>query len=180
VFSEEVWSYLQANTQLFTVFSATFDRPIFFDASDQLDVFSRESRDEFIARLLRNVLQELDASYSSSLMPSWGEAQKYYMSNILFEHNFPFSMLGYSYGPVSMTGGLGVIWQGGRRQPARGQTKAVGPSWRFISDLGNATVASSLPGGPSGNRMDGHLYVSGIQDHLEGGYSYFNFSLLDY
>lgn len=123
-----------------------------------------------MARVSRNVLKELDAK---PVTISWGEEKELLLSNILFEEKPPFPQLGYSYGPIPMIGGLGVVWQGGSHQQL-GRTKTTSASWRYISDLGNATIASSLPGGPSGNRFDGHLYVSGIREHLEGKYNYFN------
>jgi penicillin amidase len=174
VFGRDVWAYLQSNTELFNVFSEIFDRPIFFDQSDDdpLEVFTSESKTEMVTRIFIAVLEELDAELTAI---SWGTTNTLTMPNILFEDQFPFPQLGYSYGPFPMAGALGVVWQGASHQQL-GRTKSVSASWRFLSDLGNATIASSLPGGPSGNRLDGHLYVSGIKEHLQGKYDYFTLS----
>ena len=134
-------------------------------------MFTNESTEEFIIRIFNLVLDELD---SSSEGVSWGEANKYYMKNLLLKDK-PFDQIGYSYGPVPMVGGLAVISQAFSTQQL-GRSKVFSPSWRFISDLGNFTVASSLPGGPSGNRFDGYLYVTGIKDHILGQYDYFSLS----
>jgi hypothetical protein len=59
-----------------------------------------------------------------------------------------------------MEGGLGhVDWQGVIIGNLTDLPKVRDLFWRFLCDLGNVTLASSLPGGPSGNCWGGHLFT---------------------
>jgi penicillin amidase len=44
---------------------------------------------------------------------------------------------------------------------------AVGPSYRFVTDLAQSVVWTALPGGPSDRRFS-RWYTSGVRDWVAG------------
>jgi penicillin amidase len=76
------------------------------------------------------------------------------------------SWLGFDYGPVALRGGRGTIHQT-QIYRSGGRETSFAPSYRFITDLGERCVRTSLAGGPSDRRFSGR-YTTGIADWLEG------------
>ena len=182
VFGTEVWRFIKTETALFNLFQSTFDRQVF----DRKDTKDRKSIDTTTLNSFVNELEWLDGIVSQAFAnldgttiatttaPTWGKMHKFYLHNVLFQDKDPFAhLLGYSVGPFPFYGGAGVVWQGSSRQ-VHGITKVVGPSWRYLCDLGNGTVATALPGGPSGDKWDGALYSSGMEDIVDRTYDYFS------
>lgn len=99
-----------------------------------------------------------------ALAEPWGTRHQIVMSHPLLA-KLP-GWLGFSHGPITLRGGRATVHQG-QLMRVHDRAVAVGPSYRFIADLGTAGAQTSLPGGPSDRRFS-PWYTSGVDDWHEG------------
>jgi penicillin amidase len=170
-FGSDAWKYIKTKTQLVNIFQSYFDRRFFNEGHHKTAIWvSQDAKQKLIDQTVSQVLSEFNADETKS-HATWGGTNELLLVNVLFRGQSWAQLLGYAVGPIPFAGGMGVVWQGTSRQHL-GSTRVVSPSWRYISDLGNASVATTLPGGPSGDRWQGVLYTSGVEDIVEGKYNH--------
>ncbi len=134
------------------------------------DVFTEkiETRDDIIKKSFKNTIQMLRDFFDNEPINEW----KYgLIHSLTFKHvlsDQPLLKPTVTVGPFPMGGNAGTInnteWS--LLQPFDVTT---GASMRFIADMGDSLVYTSLPGGVSGNPLSPH-YADQIRLWLNGGY----------
>ncbi|EQC49495.1 penicillin amidase [Bacteriovorax sp. BSW11_IV] len=165
IFTEEfldqkAYSHLKTETNLLVDYYGNFDRIIF---SNNEIWFAKTSREQFLKRALtktNNFLKE-------NKIPSWGEKQTAFMTNIFFDGKLP-KFLGFDYGPIQIEGNRATIVQGALYR-AHGRLSSFCPSWRYITDMGNDKTYSILAGGISDRRFS-KWYTTDIEKWLNFEY----------
>jgi penicillin amidase len=149
VLGAEVRSYLDQETGIFIDFSCLFD-PIILDS----DAPWWEGLDR--SAILAAALQ------TAAALPTqrWGERNRVVMSHILFGGKLP-RWMGFDRGPIELAGSRGSVHQG-QVYRSGGRDTSFAPSWRFITDMGEAAAYTSLPGGASDRRFS-RLYLSDLE-----------------
>ena len=96
----------------------------------------------------------------------WGEVQQLEMPNPLL--NFLPSWTGFARGPFPFEGGRATPRQA-QLIPAGDHASALGPAYRMITDLAEACIWTSLPGGIDGNPLKSSS-SKWLQEWLDGSY----------
>ncbi len=99
-------------------------------------------------------------------LPTWGEAQQLDMKH-LFLGGLPQS-ISLDRGPYPLRGGLATPCQGNIVRLPHAEV-AVGPAYRFLTDLGTDEAKTAIPGGISGSAFD-DTYDCFLQEYLDGEY----------
>ena len=94
----------------------------------------------------------------------WGEAQRLTLRNLVLGG----LGLGFDAGPYPLAGSMATVCQGNLLNLG-GQPVAIGPAYRFLTDLGEDYALTSLPGGIDGSRFS-RTYTCWLDDHLAGRY----------
>jgi penicillin amidase len=81
--------------------------------------------------------------------------------HLLFGGKLP-SFLGFDYGPVELMGCRATVPQGQIFKNA-GRTTTFSPSYRFIADMNDKKLHTTLAGGPSDRRFS-RLYLCDIKN----------------
>ena len=160
VFGREMWEAVVSSTVVLADYYHHFDQALL---GEDPSWFGEEGRDHLVARVLAEVLDEVDAK---ALVP-WGRRQQVMMTNIFFDGALP-RWLGFDRGPFELPGNRATVVQGGIFS-AHGRRTTFTPSWRYITDLGEDQAATALAGGPSGRRFS-RWYTTDIHRWLEGRY----------
>jgi hypothetical protein len=95
----------------------------------------------------------------------WGEQQRLVMRHLLLGGRLP-AWLGFDRGPIALAGGRGTIRQG-QVYRSGGRETSFAPSYRLVTDLGEAAAHTSLAGGPSDRRFS-RWYASEVASWLAG------------
>jgi acyl-homoserine lactone acylase PvdQ len=85
-----------------------------------------------------------------------------------FKHMLLGAMPGAARGPFPLHGCRATVWQGYRVR-VDGAEAAIGPAYRFVTDMGEDAAYTALPGGCDGSLFSSS-YASGIGDYLAGRY----------
>jgi penicillin amidase len=149
-------AYLIDETSLVNEFFGNFDRILL---SEQSLWFGDRTRDEIYRTVLKRALATSAAPY--------GESRSVSLKHLMLGSKLPRS-LGFDRGPIILSGGRATVHQG-QILRSRGRTIASGPSYRFVTDLGEDTMHTTLPGGPSDRRFS-RWYASGLLDWARGIY----------
>jgi penicillin amidase len=142
---------------IITPFFFFFDKVILEYSSEYNAIlWKNETREELFLKIIKKIL----INKTEYDIPTWGEKRMVYMENILFAGKFSWltNFLGINYGPFPLEGGRSTVhqtayWKDNTR------SNSVGPSWRFITDMGNKFSESILPGGISDNLFS-NLYIT--------------------
>jgi penicillin amidase len=149
VMGVETCSWLSQETGIFIDFSCLLDPSIQDPDSPWWEGLDRTA-------ILTDALQR-----AASRPPQpWGERNRVVMSHILFGGKLP-RWMGFDRGPIELPGSRGSIHQG-QVYRSGGRDTSFAPSWRFITDMGEAAAYTSLPGGASDRRFS-RLYISDLE-----------------
>ncbi len=96
----------------------------------------------------------------------WGDVQRLDLKNLVLG-GLP-RALGFDRGPFPLEGSMATVQQGDLVN-IDGASIAVGPAYRFVTDLGEDCAYTTLPGGIDGSRFDAS-YDVWLEDHLAGRY----------
>lgn len=156
VFGEPVMRHLLDETIIFWDFTGSFDQVMMREDSLW---FGGRTREELLREAVRRALEK-DA-------PPWGETRKVMMNNIMFAGRLP-KWLGFDYGPIEIIGGRATIPQGQIFKTA-GRKATFSPTFKFVTDLSDDCIWSTMAGGPSDRRFS-KWYKSGVADWVAGRY----------
>lgn len=153
---EAVVDYLRAETGTFIDFYWNFDRILLSEKSLWFRHRDRRQLYQEVAREALNVEPR-----------PWGEGREYVLRHLLLGGKLP-GLFGFDRGPVTAVGGRATVHQG---QIARrgGRVTTFVPSFRFVTDLGEAPLRTTLLGGPSDRRFS-RWYCSDLRNWLQGRY----------
>jgi penicillin amidase len=154
VVGEEVLRFLTSGAGLFIAFYQNVDRVLLAESSPW---HAGRTRNEAFRAALARLPERIDET--------WGERNPITLTNIFFAGRMP-RLLGFDRGPVPLRGGRATPHQGQVFESA-GRTTSFGPSLRLIADLGEKTLLTAMPGGPSDRRFS-RWYDSGTADWLAG------------
>jgi penicillin amidase len=96
----------------------------------------------------------------------WGEVQRLQLPHLALGGLG--DVLGYDRGPFPLPGSIATVSQGNLVHLGAAEV-AVGPAYRFVTDLGQDEAQSSLPGGVGGSPGD-PSYDQWLAEHLRGVY----------
>jgi penicillin amidase len=96
----------------------------------------------------------------------WGDVQRFEMPHLAFG-GLP-KVLGFDRGPFPLVGSIGTVRQGYAVQ-IDGAPLVNGPAYRFVADLSEEGMWSTLPGGIDGSRWS-ETYVCWLEEWREGRY----------
>jgi hypothetical protein len=146
LFGLKAWSHLVHETPLFAAYFHYFDRVLLDDGVDttQEEWFRESGRQGVIRRCIEKVFAK---SRASSPVP-WGQQRRVKLQNLFLAEVLP-NRFHPEYRSVVLEGSRGCLVQTALVR-AFGQTIAIAPTYRSITDLGSASVESALAGGPSG------------------------------
>jgi penicillin amidase len=164
-FGAEAWENLIRRTALPVIYFRYLDAPLLDEngAGDEREWFGDRGREATCREVLGRVL----AASPPETIPRWGKVRKFKLRNILLGTDLPM-IPRINYGPIALEGGRGSVAQGIIAN-VRGRFVAVGPSYRFVTDLGSGSLETVLAGGPSG-RPWSRYYLSDIRRWLKYGY----------
>ncbi len=154
VLGADVLRFLTEETGVLAGFYANFD-PILLDQNSAW--FGAQGRDAAFRRAAEHAL-------TGEARP-WGAHQRFTMTHLMLGGRLP-RWLGFDHGPLPLQGGRATIHQG---QIFRlgGRETTWAPSFRLVTDLGEAAAHSTLAGGPSDRRFS-RWYTSDVVDWLAG------------
>ncbi|MFN8546059.1 MAG: penicillin acylase family protein [Candidatus Binatia bacterium] len=150
----DVLQFVAGETGVLTDFYLVFDRVLLAPTSAW---FGDEGRDALFGRVAAGAL--------AGPAVTWGETQQLEMRHLLLGGRLP-RWLGLDHGPVPLRGGRATIHQG-QLYRAGGRATSFAPSYRLVTDLGEAAAHTALAGGPS-DRPFSRWYRSGIDDWVAG------------
>jgi penicillin amidase len=153
----KVMDHILDETILFWDFTGLFDRVLL---SERSSWFGGKERDELL-------LTAIDRGLAKDARP-WGEGRRVMMNNIMFAGRLP-RFLGFDYGPIEIIGGRATIPQGQIFTTLGGRQGTFSPTFKFITDLSEECIHSTMAGGPSDRRFS-KWYTSGVADWLAGRY----------
>lgn len=153
---EKVADHLLNETGVLADFYLNFDRIIHNENSLW---FGNIPREEMIKKVI--------ASLSSMNIKRWGAVNRMTMTNMFFGGKLP-SFLGFDKGPVELKGGRATVHQG-QIYNSGGRLTSFTPSYRFVTDMSEGNIHSSLAGGTSDNRWSKY-YANEIKNWQEGIY----------
>lgn len=151
--------YLLDETGIVADFYACFDRVLLDPGSAW---FADEPRERVFARVARRVLERADASGPPA---RWGDRQQIMMRHLLLGGRLP-TWAGFDVGPIALPGNRATVRQG-QVYRSGGRQTSFAPSYRLVTDLGEASARTALAGGPSDRRFS-RWYVSGLDDWRAG------------
>lgn len=153
---KEVTTYLLTETGILTDFYLNFDRII--HSTDSI-WYKGTSRDELIKKVV--------AANANLEIKRWGDVNRMVMTNMFFGGKLP-SFLGFDRGPIELKGGRATVHQG-QIYSSAGRVTSFTPSYRFVTDLAESTITSSLAGGASDKRWSKY-YANEIERWTKGVY----------
>ncbi len=153
----EVIGYLMDESIIFADFTGSFDQVMLREESLW---FGGKTRDELLRLAVERGLAEEAGP--------WGEGRKVMMNNIMFAGRLP-KFLGFDYGPIEIIGNRATIPQGQIFHTMGGRQGTFSPTFKFVTDLAEECIYSTMAGGPSDRRFS-PWYTSGIADWLAGKY----------
>jgi penicillin amidase len=156
VVGEEVLRFLTSGAGLFIAFYQNVDRVLLDESSPW---HAGRTRDEVLRAALARLPERIEET--------WGNRNQITLTNVFFAGGLP-RVLGFDRGPVPLRGGRATPHQG-QLFVSAGRTTSFGPSLRLIADLGEGTLSTAMPGGPSDRRFS-RWYDSGTADWLAGRY----------
>ncbi len=151
-----VSDHLLKETGIVADFYLNFDRIIH---QPNAEWFKKLSRDE----LIQKVINQLD----DSSIVRWGDVNQITMTNMFFGGKLP-KFLGFDKGPIELKGGRASIHQG-QIYTSAGRTTSFTPSYRFVTDMADEHISSSLAGGASDKRFSKY-YANEITNWQKGVY----------
>ena len=156
-FGKEVTDFLLDKSEIFVGFYHNFDQ-----------ILLSEKSVWFIGKTREEIFNEaLSRSLTNCHVKTWGSQQKIIFKNIFFGGKLP-KFLGFDRGPVILKGGRATPHQGQIYESA-GRLTTFAPSYRFVTDLKDDHISSTLAGGPSDRRFS-KWYCSELKGWLEGKY----------
>lgn len=122
--------------------------------------------------LYRRVLQKVLRPFEKRVVPTWGEANSFYMNYLLFDGKLP-KFFGFDIGPIQLNGNRATIdtfqiYREGKRKIV------TSASYRMVTDLAEPAIYSSLAGGVS-ERKRSEYYTSDIALWQRGDYKKISF-----
>ncbi len=154
VLGADVLGFLAEQTSILVGFYTVFDAVLLAEHSAWFDGAGRDA-----------VFGRVAASALAQPAPRWGDQQRFTMRHLLLGGKLP-SWLGFDHGPLTLRGGRATIHQGQVFRLAGRETNWA-PSFRMVTDLGEAAAHTTLAGGPSDRRFS-RWYTAGIGDWLDG------------
>jgi penicillin amidase len=156
VVGNDVLRFLTAGAVLFIAFYQNVDR-VLLDRSSPWH--AGRARNEVFRAALARLPERVEET--------WGERNRITLTNLFFAGGLP-RIAGFDRGPVPLRGGRATPHQG-QLFVSAGRTTSFGPSLRLIADLGEGTLLTAMPGGPSDRRFS-RWYDSGTAGWLAGRY----------
>ncbi|HRZ36643.1 MAG TPA: penicillin acylase family protein [Candidatus Paceibacterota bacterium] len=153
---EQVVDVLRTETGAFIDFYHNFDRVLLSEASAWFGTRTREE-----------IFRTAGAAALKSPPKTWGETHQFMMTNIFFNGRLP-RFLGFDRGPYVAIGSRATIHQA-QLYRSHGRETSFLPSYRFIADLGEDHIHTTLAGSPSDRRFS-RWYASNLTDWLQGRY----------
>ncbi|MEA2101868.1 MAG: penicillin acylase family protein [Thermodesulfobacteriota bacterium] len=152
----DVCDYIFRETSLFNDYYINLDEILTKDASAW---FAGHSRSDLFKKAIDEGLDVQAVAY--------GKTRRIMFKHLLFGDKLP-SFLGFDYGPVELMGCRATVPQGQIFKNA-GRTTTFSPSYRFIADMNDNKLHTTLAGGPSDRRFSS-LYLCDIKNWFKGIY----------
>ena len=152
-----VVNHLLDETTMLAEYYGSFDRVLL---SERSVWFGGRNRDEVYRTVLARVLAIEARPYA--------EGRQIRLDHLLYGSKLP-RFLGFDRGPIPLRGGRATVHQG-QLLRGRGRLIACGPSYRFITDLAQDVMHTTLPGGASDRRFS-PWYANRLADWLSGTFA---------
>lgn len=152
----DVADHILTETGVLADFYLNFDQIIHNENSKW---FEAKSRNDLIKRVIDKV--------SNVKLKRWGEINQLVMTNLFFGGKLP-KFLGYDKGPFALKGGRATVHQG-QIYKSGGRMTSFTPSYRFVTDMSDHYIHSTLAGGTSDHRWS-RYYANEIDNWLKGIY----------
>ncbi len=153
---QPVMQHLLDQTIILWGFTGSFDQVMRRETSLW---FGDRTRDELLGEAIGRAL--------GKEAPPWGQTRTVMMTNLMFGGSLP-SRLRFDHGPIEIIGGRATIPQGQIFMTA-GRKATLSPTFKFVTDLSQDCIWSTMAGGPSDRRFS-KWYVSGVADWVAGRY----------
>ncbi|NGX60677.1 MAG: Acyl-homoserine lactone acylase QuiP [Chlamydiae bacterium] len=160
MFGAEIWKHYGQDSPFISWTFQNFDRILF---SSDPSWFGEEGKEA----LFRRVIEQTLAASPLDSLPTWGEKTAFSMNYILFDGKLP-TFLGFDIDNIQLGGSRATV--------DTFQTFYIGPrkivtgtSYRFVTDMGEDTLDSCLPGGVS-EKLFSPLYKSDLPLWLSSTY----------
>ncbi|CAG5080772.1 penicillin acylase family protein [Parvicella tangerina] len=153
---EDVAHHIITDTGILVDFYLNFDQIIH---NPNAKWFETISRDEMIKRSVDKV--------KSKRIVRWGDINQITMTNMFFGGKLP-GFLGFDKGPIELKGGRSSIHQG-QVYTSAGRITSFTPSYRFITDMDESFIYSTLAGGASDKRWS-KFYANEVDNWKNGIY----------
>jgi penicillin amidase len=111
------------------------------------------------------VFKRVAAAALTGPLQTWGRHQQLLMKHLMLGGRLP-RWLGFDHGPVPLRGGRATIHQG-QIYRSGGRQTSFAPSYRLVTDFGEAAAHTCLAGGPSDRRFS-RWYTSEVDNWLAG------------
>jgi len=136
--------------------------PIFIDFYQNIDRILLSETSQWFGDEARNQIFQRVAADALQIEPkTWGDAQQFTMSHILFGGKLP-RCIGFDRGPVTGIGGRSTIHQG-QIYKSGGRVTTFMPGLRFVIPMEQEKTYSCMAGGPSDRRFS-KWYFSQFRD----------------
>jgi len=152
----EVMRFLMEETSILADFYTSLDQVLLRPDSVW---FGGQGRDAVFGRVAAQAL--------TGPVTTWGNHQRLAMRHLMLGGRLP-GWLGFDHGPVPLRGGRATIHQG-QIYRSGGRQTSFAPSYRLITDFGEAAAYTCLAGGPSDRRFS-RWYACEVGDWLNGRY----------
>lgn len=152
----DVADHILEETGILADFYLNFDRIIHNKTSLWFKDVSRE-------QMIKNSVAQIN----NKEIQRWGDVNRFDMTNMFFGGKLP-KFLGFDKGPVELKGGRATVHQGQIYNSA-GRITSFTPSYRFVTDMSESVIYSSLAGGASDRRWSKY-YANEVHDWKAGKY----------
>jgi penicillin amidase len=153
---EKVVDYMAAHTGVFVDFYENFDRVLLAPESAW---FGGKTREALYRRAADTAL--------AAEPRAWGQDRQVAMAHILLGGKLP-GFAGFDRGPLTVIGGRATIHQG-QIYESGGRVTTFMPSYRWVTDMAESRLHSTLAGGPSDRRFS-KWYVADLANWQDGRY----------
>lgn len=150
----EIARFLIEETEILTDFFGSFDQVLLRPDSVW---FGNEGRDAVFKRVAAEAL--------TGSLRTWGSQQQLLMKHLMLGGRLP-RWLGFDRGPLPLRGGRATIHQG-QIYRSGGRQTSFAPSYRLVTDFGEAAAHTCLAGGPSDRRFS-RWYTSEVDNWWAG------------
>ena len=146
IFRQSVWQYCIEQPIIISNIYFLLDRLLLEISDEEWREFFKEDRESLFKEALDVTLKR----YPPSKVRPWGKENYITFRHLLFQRKWPFllRLLGINKGPYPLPGHWSTVVQASIFN-SETRPETIGPSWRFVCDMGEKFSFTSLPGGSS-------------------------------